>query len=271
MVSLSDLAVEDQRGHRIQAIEQEVRVDLAVQRALTADYFDIKIKNLIGAPGFAATFDACFAGDASACARIQRAPGSGSLWLTPNGFVVLTNQNFVGTGLLTKGWDFSGSYSRRIGSLGTLSASFVGTLLDKLQAPPASNGVGTYAGGTPTPKWRHKARLSFTLPIGIGISGQWRHFSSVSCDPAIESGCGTVANPIPVHLRLNAANFFDLTVTAKVTSKFNLRLGANNVFDSEPPVAGGQVIPAGFGNGNTYPQVYDAMGRFLFAGVTVDF
>jgi len=25
------------------------------------------------------------------------------------------------------------------------------------------------------------------------------------------------------------------------------------------------------GNGNTFPQVYDALGRYVFAGVTVDF
>ena len=60
-------------------------------------------------------------------------------------------------------------------------------------------------------------------------------------------------------------------MTAKITNKFNLRFGAQNVLDSDPPVAGGEVIPAGFGNGNTYPQVYDALGRYMFAGVTVDF
>ncbi len=48
-------------------------------------------------------------------------------------------------------------------------------------------------------------------------------------------------------------------------------MGVNNIFDRDPPVAGQQVVPAGFGNGNTYPQVYDALGRYLFAGFTVDF
>ena len=45
----------------------------------------------------------------------------------------------------------------------------------------------------------------------------------------------------------------------------------NNVLDRDPPLAGGQVIPAGFGNGNTFPQVYDSLGRYFFAGVTFDF
>ncbi len=75
----------------------------------------------------------------------------------------------------------------------------------------------------------------------------------------------------PGNQSLNAKSFFDLAMTARVTNKFSLRFGANNVLDTDPPVAGGEVIPAGFGNGNTYPQVYDALGRYLFAGVTIDF
>ena len=242
--------------------------------ALTADYFNIKIKNLIGGPSFAGTFGDCFAGDASACARIHRAPGTGSLWLGQAGFVELTNQNFTGLGLFTKGWDFSGSYSRRIGGLGTLNASFVGTLLNKLGSPGATgNQVGRFAGTTPSPKWRHKLRVGFTLPNGLGLSGQWRHFSAVYCrvdqgDLGCQTGGGV---PRPANLKLNAANFFDLALTARITQKFSLRMGANNILDSEPPIAGGEVIPAGFGNGNTYPQVYDALGRYMFAGVTVDF
>ena len=55
-----------------------------------------------------------------------------------------------------------------------------------------------------------------------------------------------------------------------MAQRLNLRLGVNNIFDREPPLGGGN-IPAGFGNGNTFPQVYDALGRFFFAGATVDF
>lgn len=254
--------------------------------ALTADYFDIKIKNLIGAPSFSGILNGCVgigsAPDPSACALIFRAPGSGSLFLG-NGFILQTNQNFSGTGLFTKGFDFSGSYSRRLGGFGTLNASFVGTLITKLGSP-SDSGVGRFAGGTPSPAWRHKLRVGITLPNGIGLSGQWRHFSRVFCDNELDSGCGTLIDPDgrrgplpPVYVQytgnqsLNAQDFFDLTMTARITNKFNLRMGAQNILDRDPPVAGQQVIPAGFGNGNTYPQVYDSLGRYIFAGVTVDF
>ena len=107
--------------------------------ALTADYFNIKVKNLIGAPTFAGTFNACFGvgqpADPSACDRIQRNPANGSLFQGTSGFVVLTNQNFSGVGLFTKGFDFSGSYSRKFGGMGTLNASFVGTYVKQLGSP----------------------------------------------------------------------------------------------------------------------------------------
>ena len=246
--------------------------------AITADYFNIKIKNLIGAPSFAGIINQCVgigsAPDPAACALIFRSP-SGSL-TTGGGFILQTNQNFPGLGLATKGFDFSGSYSRRIGSLGTLNASFVGTYLKKLGDPTAlGNQVGRFAGTTPSPKWRHKMRVGFAFPNGLGLSAQWRHFSHVACDAAVDQGCtqtsGGVVYPRPGNLLLKKQDYFDLTMTAKITNKFNLRFGAQNIFDRDPPVAGGEVIPAGFGNGNTYPQVYDSLGRYMFAGVTVDF
>ncbi|MBA3669850.1 MAG: TonB-dependent receptor [Sphingomonas sp.] len=246
--------------------------------AITADYFNIKIKNLIGAPSFSGILNQCVgvggAPDPAACALIFRSP-TGSL-STGNGFILQTNQNFPGLGLQTKGFDFSGSYSRRIGGLGTLNASYVGTLLKKLGDQTASgNFVGRFAGGTPAPRYRHKARIGFALPNGIGLSAQWRYFSRVYCDQANDFGCtqksGGVTYIRPGNSALNAQSYFDLAMTAKITNKFNLRFGAQNIFDRDPPVAGGEVIPAGFGNGNTYPQVYDALGRYMFAGVTVDF
>jgi outer membrane receptor protein involved in Fe transport len=251
--------------------------------ALTADYFNIKVKNLIGSPSFSGVFEDCFSGDLSACALIHRDPLTGSLWRGTNGFVILTNQNFEGTGLFTKGFDFQGNYSRRLGGLGTLNLAFVGTYVTKLGSPTDSQ-PGTFAGSTPSPKWRHNLRVGLTMPNGLGISVRWRHFSGVNCDFETEAECAVTIDPdgkagplpperhpLPGNERLSAQDYFDLAFTARLAQRLNLRIGANNILDRDPPVAGGQAIPAGFGNGNTYPQVYDSLGRYLFAGFTVDF
>ena len=118
------------------------------------------------------------------------------------------------------------------------------------------------------------------MPNGMGVSVRWRHFSGVECDPTIDPDTGTATDPgcsnaagvlRPGNLRLSARDYFDLAFTARLAQRLNLRAGINNIFDRDPPVAGQQVIPAGFGNGNTFPQVYDSLGRYLFAGFTVDF
>ena len=261
--------------------------------AVTVDYFDIKVDGLVSTLGFQTIMSQCLSsGDPFFCSKIHRQAGNGSLWLTPAGFVETTNTNIGG--LRTKGWDINGSYSRRLGGLGTLNASYVGTILRTLEIDTGVNGgatgqdgkfdcagfygstCGSFLSGAPNPKYRHKLRLGFTLPNGLGVSGQWRYFSSVkndalSGDCDISSAPGCVGSVAPANQKINPQSYFDLAFTARVGDRFNFRLGANNLLDKAPPVVGGEVSNAPFGNGNTFPQVYDALGRFLFAGVTIDY
>ena len=48
-------------------------------------------------------------------------------------------------------------------------------------------------------------------------------------------------------------------------------VGCNNIFDKDPPIIGGTNLPGVAGNGNTFPQIYDALGRLLFAQLTAQF
>jgi outer membrane receptor protein involved in Fe transport len=177
--------------------------------------------------------------------------------------------------------------------MGTLNLSYVSTILDKLEidtgVPGTTAGLngkfdcagfygttcGSFLSGAPNPKYRHKLRTGFTLPNGLGISGQWRYFSSVKndqmssdCDMSNVCAAPTAA---PANQKINAQSYFDLALTARLADRYNFRLGMNNVLDRDPPIVGSEVAGAPFGNGNTFPQVYDALGRYLFAGVTIDF
>ena len=234
--------------------------------AVTADYFNIKVNNIIGSLTFAQVLNGCMGfgnapQDQSLCQFIHRGPNTGSLWLGPNSFVTLTNVNQSGLGLQTKGIDLNGTYSHRLGGIGTLNLAFTGTYLKKLENPHfAVNCAGLYADvcGTPNPKWRHVARATLTMPNGIGASVRWRYFSGVDAAPG--------QNAVGADQHVKAESYIDLTMTARMQQRLNLRLGVNNVFDKEPPIVG---APAA--NGNTFPQVYDALGRFIYAGFTVDF
>ena len=64
-------------------------------------------------------------------------------------------------------------------------------------------------------------------------------------------------------------DYFDLAANWQVTKPYALRAGINNLLDKDPPVGG--VTSGTFGNGNTFPQVYDAMGRRVFLNLTARF
>jgi outer membrane receptor protein involved in Fe transport len=240
--------------------------------ALTVDWFDIQIDDAITFLTPDTTIQQCInTGNPDFCSLIHRSPGNGSLWISPNGYTEATNQNIGG--LSTRGVDVNASYVQPIGGLGDLNFSFVGTWVDELitEAFPGEDfdcaGFHGAQCGTPTPEWRHKFRVGYTHPSGVGISAQWRYFSAVdderlSSDPSL---AGTVG---PGDDHYGSQSYIDLVLTASIGDHYNFRLGANNILDRIPPIS---VTNAPFGNGNTYPQVYDALGRYIFAGVTLDF
>ncbi|MDB2693977.1 TonB-dependent receptor [Erythrobacter sp.] len=255
----------------------------------SVDYFNIKIDEAITGIGADTIVSACTAtADPAFCDLINR-DNSGSLWRSSNGFVINTQQNIGG--IKTAGIDVNAGYTRQIGSAGRLSLSFVGTWLDELTVDTGIDipgldrtydCVGLYGNtcGTPTPEWRHQARVGFDFTNGIGASVRWRHFGSVTLD-AVEDNTnlfsGGATGPAPGGVArpgsagFGAQNYFDLALTFEVGDNYNFRFGANNILDKSPPLTGQQSCPAGFCNGNTFSQVYDALGRYIYAGVTLDF
>ena len=246
--------------------------------AATVDYFDIKVTGLVSAgAGFATIMNQCLT-SGQLCEFIHRNAGNGSLWLSPNGFIDLRNTNLGG--LRTRGLDLQASYARQIGGYGSLNLAFVGSRVLELTVNPLLDTeydcTGFYGAtcGTPVPKWRHKFRAGFTFPSGIGVSAAWRYFSGVTNDTlSDDADLNGTGDPFsnPGDARLNSRSYFDLAFQARLAERYNFRLGANNIFDTDPPVAGGATVGPPFGNGNTFPQVYDSLGRYIFAGVTVDF
>ena len=77
----------------------------------------------------------------------------------------------------------------------------------------------------------------------------------------------------PGDAKIPAQSYFDVTALFRVRSDYELRMGVNNILDRRPPV----VASAGTGacvalcNGNSYTQLYDPLGRYVFAGATTYF
>ncbi len=241
--------------------------------AITVDFFDIQIDGAIQGIGADNIIFTCLNTN-QLCDLIQR-DARGSIWQSNNGFIVDTTQNIGG--LSTRGVDVGASYSMPIGSWGNVGFNFVGTWLDELIV---DNGIGVsfdcvgFFGnqcGTPTPEWRHTARLSWNHPDGYGASLRWRYFGGVDVDDLSDDPDLAGVNTQPGNDHLGSVNYLDLALNFRIGDHYNFRLGVNNVLDRDPPVNGSQVCPAGPCNGNTWAQVYDALGRYVFAGVTLDF
>jgi len=251
--------------------------------SIAVDYFDIKIDETISstAGGNADTYinNCLTTGLAAFCDLIHR-DSSGSLWRTPAGYITDTALN-LGT-LQTKGIDLQSSYTLNLGEH-RLGFNLVGTLLNTLSnAPlpgfPSYDCTGLYGNtcGVPSPKWRHSFRTNWRTPWnGLDIAATWRYYGTAKSERL--SSNGQLAGPVNANGISNdvpAYSYVDLTASMTFAEKFTFRVCANNLFDKTPPIipsGGVSDCPSGPCNGNTWAQVYDALGRQVFATVTIDF
>jgi iron complex outermembrane receptor protein len=254
--------------------------------SLTVDYYDIKVNNVITGIAPNVSLANCAGNAAGAgsipyfCALIHR-DANGSI-NSPTGFVSSVAQN---TGFLqVKGVDIEANYRLRLSDvglpdLGSFSFNLVATNTLNSIVQPTTAGVSTYdcAGmygpvcGNPDPKWRSKLRITWSSPWNFDLSGQWRYLGGVALDTNSTNKLlnnGYVDN---VDAHLPAYSYFDLSGNWRIKDGFTVRGGVNNVFDKDPPITSGAATPAGAGNGNTFPGVYDALGRTFFVGLTAKF
>jgi outer membrane receptor protein involved in Fe transport len=113
--------------------------------------------------------------------------------------------------------------------------------------------------------------VSWNHPDGYGLSVRWRYFGGVDLDTTSDNTNLVGPRTRLEDLRLGSRNYIDLAANFRIGDHYNFRLGVNNVLDKDPPLSGSNNCPAGPCSGNTWSQVYDALGRYIFAGVTLDF
>ena len=117
------------------------------------------------------------------------------------------------------------------------------------------------------------------MPNGIGISLGWRMVGKVKAETLDDSNSLAGEFNFDPGLHIKAQHYFDLATTFSFGDHYNFRLGVNNILDNDPPLVtggnsgrgGSNLCPAGPCNGNTYPGTWDALGRYIYAGVTLDF
>ncbi len=256
----------------------------------TVDYYEITISQEIGTIPFSTLLSECITAG-TFCSSIHRGP-AGELFGSPTAYVSGTNVN-VGF-VKEKGVDFGLQYARNLSDLGLRDAgrvqlSFAGTLVNSLQEQ-AAPGIPVYdcAGlygltcGYPRPRWRHTMRASWLAPpdwrlAGLGVSLRWRYIGAVGLD---RDQTGTdLASGIPdlVDAQLARRQYLDLTLSYQLRAQdISFRLGVNNLTDNDPPLTSTSGVdgfsnPNFFGDANTFPVLYDSLGRVFFFGLTANF
>lgn len=241
--------------------------------AASIDYFNIKVEDVVGNAPPTILLQQCL-DNGSFCNLIHR-DALGTLWLTPAARIEATNLN-LGK-LKTSGFDVTASYNFRIQNYGKVNVNLVGTYLKEFITEPIP-GLGDYdcAGlfgatcGTPLPEWRHKVRATWSTPWNVDLALSWRYFREVKNDAS--SSNPLLSGSVPaIDDKMKAMNYIDIAGTWNVTKNLVLTGGINNLLDKDPPIVNNTLAGAPFGNGNTYPVVYDALGRKVFVTLTAKF
>lgn len=253
--------------------------------AVSLDYYRIDIDKAISSPSTTDILSGCY--DAAknpgmtlnaSCAMIFRNPNNGTL-NGPESRGVLTPQSNLGT-QNTAGFDFGFNYrfgAQTVGlapSMGNFDVSFNYTQVTKylFQATPASvnrDCLGYYSVAcnnvVNAPVFKRKFSQRTNWDLGSVIVGyNWRYQSAVTEEPGD-------TDFLPAFAHIKAFNYLDLSGVWNYNKNVRLNVSVNNAFNKKPPIVGGTIGGTGPNSGNTFPQTYDAVGRYITFGASVKF
>ena len=232
---------------------------------LSVDYYSISIEEGISnlTPEF--ILNECLDGNQSQCANVKRGI-PGDLWigsdLNSSGHVIALQDNLAIEEV--SGFDLVADYTLDLGQYGSLSFANVTSYIStwdqqELAGAPteACSGMWGSVCGYPTPDIRNKLRVLWTSPYDLTLTGMWRYFSAV--------------DDYNDTIELEAVSYLDVSAIWNARDELEVRAGVSNILDVDPPVAGNGAGPSISGNGNTFPGMYDALGRYWFVAAGVSF
>jgi iron complex outermembrane recepter protein len=245
------------------------------------DYYHIQIKDEIGVIPYLLVLSNCAnSGNPLYCGQIVRQPNTGSLngnSVAGGGYVIQENFN-LGTAL-NSGIDAQVNYGLDLpAGFGDLAFGLTGTYLlhDETTPLPGSPtydcaGLFGFTCQTVNPRWRHLLRTTWDSPWHVSASLTWRYIGAVSQDNNSSQATlhfSTFNGYDYVNAKIPAFNYLDLQITWNVNEVLQIRAGANNLLDKDPPLVNTNIVAGG--TANTY-STYDLFGRQLFLAFTARF
>lgn len=235
---------------------------------ITADYFNIEIEDAISTfgGGLSNTLDLCYNviqdADSVYCQVAAAGRNANGVFDGINPVEIL-NANIAT--LETSGVDLQAAWGTDLTDDTRLNLSFLGTWTEKNDFTPVADlpdevtecsGRFGLACGTPTPEWKWTTRASLISGPMTG-SVRWRHLSSVRDD---NDDVDYVVE------KIGAYDLIDLTLSVEANEMLTFTAGVNNIFDKTPDLVGSNQAEA-----NTYPNVYDVLGRDYFVSAALRF
>ncbi|HEY0943187.1 MAG TPA: TonB-dependent receptor [Steroidobacter sp.] len=245
---------------------------------VSLDYYDIDIQDVIGEFGAQEVLDACYVNAiADQCAKIKRI--GGNLVVDGSGVeTYTTNLKY----LRAEGVELGVAFGVDIGKFGNLRFSAnvnkylthesqsdnTTALVDCVGIYGTNCGNGPQGGPLPETRWLQRTTWNYN---DFTVSLLWRHMSSIqsalpACPPGVDEGC-----VFPAFKKVGSYDYFDLFGSWQFMEQASVSFGVSNLFEKDPPVVGNEAADTGSNSGNTFPQLYDALGRQFAVGLRFSF
>lgn len=221
---------------------------------LSFDYYSFKIADAIVSLSGQQIVDGCFRlNQPSLCGAITEGGGS----ITEVAATLINAGQFA-----TKGFDVAAEYSIPVGN-GAVQLRGLATYVDNLtttvnNVPTDQAGQVGRLGGVPT--WRGNVSARYvgeTFTFGVLA----RYVDGGTYQSDFVEGVDIDDNSIP------SITYFDLDMTTRINSQFELYAKINNLFNVDPPLAP-QPISAPNYNGSPF---HDTIGRYFKIGARLNF
>ncbi|MBF7074510.1 TonB-dependent receptor [Glaciecola sp. MH2013] len=234
--------------------------------SLSADYYDIDIKDIIGNFSAQEVLDSCYVqGLESDCAKINRVGGdltgssagvnlftSNLKFLRAEGIEIAFN---IGLDLEEYGdLNFSGNINKYLTQESQSS--------DNVPVVDCRGFYGTSC--TPISDLRWIQRTTWSLDE-LTVSLQWRHINSVDVE------LPEASIRFEEFRSIDSYDYFDLFASYALTDYAVVTAGVDNILSDDPPVLGNQIGATRANSGNTFPSQYDTLGRIYKLGVSFSF
>ena len=240
--------------------------DALTATTISIDYYDIEIEDYIDEPSGQEALDACYVlQDPIACAGVVRIGGA----LTETGTgapAFFTNfETFQAEGVdlqINTGFD--------LGNWGDLGVNLTAHqyLTNEFQTTPLSAVVdckGTYGTSCdPVPEFRHTLRFNWQRD-DFDASFLWRHIGEMDIQD------NEASEVFAAFQSVSAQDYFDFSIGYNYEDWGRVSLLVSNLANEDPPILGNETGSTSFNSGNTFPSLFDTLGRTYSVNLKLTF